>query len=137
MQYPMQYLGGMAKWGSVAATKLRVRSALNPILFLCAIEGPICIFGAWLFSANYLLQMMFAIAALAPLATACVVYVGFAIRRPELLQSEGYQLDRMALLMTKDTTGRHFRKLPGSAQESANPYRTAVKQPPERDNPDV
>jgi hypothetical protein len=83
-----------------AAQALRVRSALNPLLWLCAIIAPFS-----LFIASQAENLPVLIAALimagAPILTTCIGFFYFLFRAPEKLQSEDYQLRHETLQMIK------------------------------------
>lgn len=80
-----------------------VRSAMTPALWLCCF-GVACWIAAYLFSFRPVLEPLcipLAIAGMAPLALACWAYVYFALKKPDKLQSEEYQLRQMALTIIK------------------------------------
>jgi hypothetical protein len=79
-----------------AGGRLRVKSALNPILWLCAIiSGPAAVgFSFKVDSPTYLIVMAYL-----PVVTAICGYVYFMIYDPDKLQSEEYQLKKMSLEM--------------------------------------
>lgn len=89
-----------------AAQKLHVRSALNPMLWLSAISTPSCLAFAYLFKdipeiRNWLLAV-----GLTPTCVTCLGFVGFAIFRPEKLQSEEYQIRHESLQILQQKSGR-------------------------------
>jgi len=88
----MHVIEQAAHSSSKAAQGLRVRSALNPLLWLCAIATPICAGAAYLFRGAPWIAGVFASIAVLPVVTACAGYVYFALRMPDKLQSEDYQL---------------------------------------------
>jgi hypothetical protein len=103
-----------------AAEKLHVRSALNPALWLCAIATPICLLFAYVFrdvpeARNWLIAI-----GLAPVAVACLGFIGFAIFKPEKLQSEEYQIRHESLQLIQEKSGR-IAVAPASLQAIANP----------------
>jgi hypothetical protein len=81
-----------------AAQKLRVRSALNPLLWLCLIICPIFLYGAHSFEDLIIQRILIAVAVL-PVIVVCSISVYFAIRKPDKLQSEEYQIKHEALQM--------------------------------------
>jgi len=95
----------LARGVSRAARKLRVRSALNPMLWLSAIALPICIGAAYAFRADVPVMWVLLIAGLFPIGTTCVGFVYFAITQPERLQSEDYQLRHETLQMIQQKVG--------------------------------
>lgn len=80
-----------------AAVRLHVRSALNPILWLCGIVTPAA------FVASYLLPNPVQLIAMGigslPVLCACGAYIYLMIVDPNRLHSEDYQLRRQALEM--------------------------------------
>lgn len=103
-----------------AAGRLRVRSALNPMLWLCGIVSPLS-FGAALLARGRepLTTMFFAIGAI-PILVACAQAVYFGIWRPEKLQSEEYQIRHEALELIKEK-GSGIEVSPSSLEAIANP----------------
>lgn len=105
---------------SSAFHRIHVRSALNPILWLCLICGPICIWGAWIFSGDPLVRNIFIFFAVAPIAVACLAYIGFALFKPDKLQSEDYQIRHESLQIVQQKSGR-ITLDPTSLQAIVNP----------------
>ena len=79
---------------AAAGRRLRVRSALNPILWLCSTVSVPLLLAAGFFAdtAPTWLLIVFAIVASAPVCTAAAMFVYFARVSPSSLQSEDYQL---------------------------------------------
>jgi membrane protein implicated in regulation of membrane protease activity len=80
-----------------------VRSAMTPALWLCCF-GVACWIAAHLFSFRPVLEPLcipLALAGMAPLALACWAYVHFALKKPDRLQSEEYQLRQLALTIMR------------------------------------
>lgn len=88
-----------------AAQSLRVRSALNPALWLTAIVTPTCLVSAYGFRDNVPIVVTLLIGALLPVFVACGVFVYFAVSKPEKLQSEDYQLRHESLQLIQAKTG--------------------------------
>ena len=97
----------LIKGAQHAAERLTVKSALNPLLWLCSILTPILLTSAFYFDRSDTLRVF-----CAPL-----VYVGLSLVlltvlagvylilfRPDKLQSEDYQLRQQALLMIKQSS---------------------------------
>jgi hypothetical protein len=103
-----------------ATKRLRVRSALNPMLWLCAISLPICFFAAYAFRDMPALSIVLICLGGLPLFVACLVFVGFAIYRPEKLQSEEYQIKHESLQLIQQKAGR-LAMAPTSLTAIANP----------------
>lgn len=87
-----------------AVTRLNVRSALNPVLWLCGIIVPTSIIAALLSSG----AAQFALIALAaaPVLVFAVGYVYFMLNDPDKLQSESYQLRKQALELIEEKGSR-------------------------------
>ena len=110
---------------SAAAQKLRVRSALNPMLWLTAIASPICLGAAYAFSAQSTVMWVLVAVALLPIVFTCFGFVYFAAKSPERLQSEEYQLRHETLQMIQQKTG-HLVIDPTSLAAIANPALPAL-----------
>lgn len=78
-----------------AAARISTRSALNPLLWLCAISSPLCFLLATTSGADIAIWFL-AIGTL-PIAASLGAYLYFMLRNPNRLQSEEYQLDRFRL----------------------------------------
>lgn len=89
-----------------AAEKLHVRSALNPALWLCAIATPTCLLFAYVFRDVPEVRVWLLAVGLLPVIIACVGFLGFAIYRPEKLQSEEYQIRHESLQLIQQKSGR-------------------------------
>ena len=101
-----EFFANLSRFGQSAASRLRVRSALNPLLWLSTIIGVTC-FGAacWLRSDRVAMFVMIAIGAV-PVLVTCGVACYFAVLKPEKLQSEDYQLRQQAMMIIKEKGGR-------------------------------
>ena len=75
-----------------AAQQLRVRSALNPMLWLTGIVSPLCLAVAYAFRDTQTISWVLIFAAIIPIVVTCLGFAYFAITKPEKLQSEEYQL---------------------------------------------
>lgn len=82
-----------------AASKIQVKSALNPMLWLSAITLGTCLGFAKLFEDNSVLQTILVGVGLCPVLVTCMGFVYFAIKKPEKLQSEDYQIKHLSLQM--------------------------------------
>jgi hypothetical protein len=103
-----------------AAHRIRVRSALNPILWLCAIATPMCFFAAYQFRSTETICVFLIVGALTPILVACLCFIGFAIFKPEKLQSEDYQIRHETLQIIQQKSG-HLALDPTSLEAIANP----------------
>lgn len=106
-----------------AVNRLRVKSALNPMLWVC---GIICIptlivISRWQGEVpSWLIALVF--------IPVCAVVAGFFIllfRDPDKLQSEEYQLRKQSLEIVQDKGGR-LQLLPASIDAISNPSLPAL-----------
>ncbi len=87
------------------AGRIHVRSALNPILWLCLFVPPSCWTAAFFFSNDAIVKYgMICLGAL-PVLVARGAYVGFAIKDRPRLQSEDYQLREHTLQIISQKGG--------------------------------
>src|SRR5262245_49871130 len=84
-----------------AASRLRVRSALNPVLWMCAIVTPLSFGFAYAFRAEPNFVPVFMFIGDIPVLTAVVGFLYFMINHPEKLQSEEFQLRQQSLEIIK------------------------------------
>jgi hypothetical protein len=85
-----------------AVSRVTVKSALNPLLWLTAFATPILLTAAMEFDKSQTLRPFCAIlvySAIAMPLISATVAIGLAVFRPEKLQSEDYQLRQKALLI--------------------------------------
>lgn len=110
----------ISEFADSATKRLRVRSALNPMLWLCAIAMPVCFIGAYAFREIPTLCVAFIVLGGLPLVVACLAFIGFAIFKPEKLQSEEYQIKHESLQLIQQKAGR-ITMAPTSLTAIANP----------------
>jgi hypothetical protein len=110
-----------------AAEKLHVRSALNPALWLCAITTPTCLLFAYAFRDVPEVRVWLLAGGLLPIIIASIGFLGFAIFRPEKLQSEEYQLRHESLQLIQQKSGR-LAITPASIEAIANPQTRLLEQ---------
>ncbi|MCG0458678.1 hypothetical protein L6R44_21690 [Enterobacter cloacae complex sp. ECC445] len=80
--------------------KVTVKNVLNPMLWICGlISLPSLLI---IFYAEREISWVFSFAAIAPITAAIMFYAYFAIRSPDRLQSEGYQLKKQALELIEE-----------------------------------
>ncbi len=94
----------VSKGAQDSAVRLQVRSALNPLLWLCAICTPIAL-GLAAFANGPMQWTLLAIGGL-PILCACGAYVYWMLKSPDRLHSEDYQLRRQALQMIYEKGAR-------------------------------
>ena len=86
-----------------ALVRLRVRSALNPVLLACGVVTVPAIAGALLTSGPTRVAML-TLASL-PVLVFCWGFVHFMFRDPDKLQSEDYQIQKRALDLIQEKGG--------------------------------
>jgi hypothetical protein len=99
--------------------RVRVRSALNPALWLCGIVS-ISSFsiGAWSSGA---FQTALFVVGCAPISLVIGAFIYFMIRDPDRLQSEDYLIQQRALTLIQEKGGK-IPISPTSIEVIANPY---------------
>jgi len=100
-----EYLNKVGHSSQTAAQRLNVRSALNPMLWLCGITTPVMLIAAFLFKDVELIRNLLIIIGLFPTVVTCLGFIGFAIFKPEKLQSEDYQLRHQSLQIIQQKVG--------------------------------
>ena len=119
---------------AAAGGRLRVRSALNPILWLCpTVSLPLSALAAYSSESTWL-QIVFVILGGAPIFVALWAFVHFARIDPRRLQSEDYQI-RERLLEAFQESHEKGRLLdePRSLERILNPHGPLTKQRQEDD----
>ncbi|OQW63296.1 MAG: hypothetical protein BVN29_16415 [Nitrospira sp. ST-bin5] len=120
----------ISQFANLAFHRIHVRSALNPILWLCVLGSPICIWAAWIFKDDLFIRNLFVIFAVAPFGIACVAYIGFAVFHPDKLQSEDYQIRHESLQIVQQKSGR-ITLDPTSLDAIVNPELHMLERKPE------
>jgi hypothetical protein len=103
---PMNLVDKISEFAYSAATRLTVRSALNPLLWMCATVGVTCFATAYVFRNDLFVKVLLVIVGVLPILITCVVAVFFAFCKPDKLQSEEYQLRQQTLSMIEEKGGR-------------------------------
>ncbi|HAZ4814336.1 TPA: hypothetical protein J5T73_002552 [Enterobacter cloacae] len=105
-----------------AVKNLHIKSALNPILWLCAIVIPMLAWISMYFSKTPFYFISYAMTFLISLLiiVACGVFIYFAIKKPEKLQSEDYQL-RHESIQWMQQKGGDLSFTPASVEQIINP----------------
>jgi len=85
----------------IAAGRLRVRSALNPMLWLCVSVALPCLILAWVTQGAEPLSTILTWLGAAPIAVTCLASLYFTLFSPEKLQSEDYQIRHETLDLIK------------------------------------
>jgi hypothetical protein len=110
-----------------AASHLRVRSALNPMLWLCAIIGLPCFVLAAVLHDVQLVSGSLLIIGGCPIAATIIGFFYFMVVAPEKLQSEEYQIRQQTLEIIKQK-GSTLELSPSSLEAIANPIYSPVKE---------
>src|SRR5947209_2011205 len=95
----------LAKLTQTATQRIFVRSALNPMLWLCGIVTPLFIWASILLKDFPFLRNSFAIMAVIPVLVTCAGFIFFAVCKPDKLQSEEYQIRHETLQLIQQKTG--------------------------------
>jgi|SRR5687767_12082964 len=100
-------------------------NALTPLLWLCLLVLPLCGGLAYLFRSDEQLRNLLVWVFTGLVVFACVAFAYFAITRPQLLQSEDFQLRSQAIsLLQQQGT---FPVVPASLEGIANPVRDVTR----------
>lgn len=109
-----------------AASNLRVRSALNPMLWLCAIVSLPCFILAYLaHGIEPLATLLVCIGAL-PIIATIIGFLYLMVAKPEKLQSEEYQIRHEAIEVIKQK-GTRAAISPSSLEAIANPIHAVTE----------
>jgi hypothetical protein len=108
-----------------AASSLRVRSALNPMLWLCAIVSLPCFVLSYMLHGTEPLASMLIYIGAAPIGATILGFLYFMVMAPEKLQSEEYQLRHETLELIRQK-GESVAIEPSSLEAIANPSHHAI-----------
>lgn len=108
-----------------AVSSLRVKSALNPMLWLCGIISVPCIVLAVAFRESVVISGALMVLAAMPVLTAIGGFIYFMLCAPARLQSEEYQIKHEALELIKNK-GSTVELRPSSLEGIWNPSVTAL-----------
>lgn len=103
-----------------AATSLRVKSALNPMLWLCGIVSIPCFLISYLAHGFEPLATALVWLGALPIIGTIIGFMYFMIAAPEKLQSEDYQIRHETLELIKEK-GTSVEIAPSSLEVIANP----------------
>jgi hypothetical protein len=124
--------GAAGRWeqlvtsAQLAVSRLRVKSALNPMLWLCGIVSVTCFVLAYLVIGTHpLLATFFMCVGAAPVLATILGFFYFMIWDPDKLQSEDYQIRREALDIIRQK-GSSIPVSPSSLNLIANPVHDAL-----------
>ncbi len=80
---------------------VRVRNALNPLLWLCAVASPLCFGFAYAFSGDPVLRYGLVGLGASPIVAGLVAYLYLMLHHPDRLQSEEFMLRQMEIRITE------------------------------------
>jgi hypothetical protein len=89
-----EFFSRLVRASQSAATRLVVKSALNPMLWLSAITFSLCLVPVYFLADQPELRWAILCIGSLPVVVACFQALYFSVRAPERLQSEHYQLRR-------------------------------------------
>jgi hypothetical protein len=108
-----------------AASSLRVKSALNPMLWLCAIVSLPCFILSYFLQGEEPLAIALVFIGAAPIAARILGFLYLIIFAPEKLQSEEYQIRHETLELIRQK-GESVTLEPSSLEAIANPIHAAI-----------
>jgi hypothetical protein len=121
----LDVLSRLSEMSQSAVARLVVRSALNPLLWMSVTIALVCFGAAFLFKDDKFVKYLLVLVGSAPIILTCAVAGYFALRKPEKLQSEDYQLRHQTLNIIKEKGGR-VTVDSVALEEIANPTPTAA-----------
>lgn len=86
-----------------AASRLTVKSALNPALWFTAIMTPICFTTSLLFKDDHIIRNILISTGIAPIALVILAYIFFMLFDRDRLHSEQFQLKKLNIMRGKMT----------------------------------
>lgn len=113
-------LENLGQHSQIAATKLHVKSALNPLLWLTGIATPLCFGGAYIFRTYSPVFEILALTGISPIVVTCFGFCYFAIFKPEKLQSEDFQIRHESLQLIQQKSGE-IAIMASSLEQIVNP----------------
>jgi hypothetical protein len=119
-------LENLGQHSQSAATKLHVKSALNPLLWLTGIATPLCFGGAYIFRAFSPVFEILALTGVLPIVVTCLGFFYFALFKPEKLQSEDFQIRHESLQLIQQKSGE-IAILASSLEQIVNPAAPALE----------
>jgi hypothetical protein len=129
----MDLLARISRFSQSAAGRLRVRSALNPFLWMGSVFSVICFGTAAAFrSLPVVVYILVGLGGI-PILVACGVGIYFAGWKSERLHSEDYQIRAQALRLIEEKGGR-IKVDPASVEGIARSGRQPARAGDERSN---
>jgi hypothetical protein len=89
-----------------AVRRLKVRSAFTPMLYLCIVAIPSFLLALRWEQHDSAIRLALVCAPICLVAAAVVAYFYFAVKHPEMLQSEDYQLRHESLELVRQKGGK-------------------------------
>lgn len=99
-------LDNISKFAQNSLQRVKVRSALNPIIWMSAVISVICFTFAYLFKEMYFICFLLIIVGILPIIIGCIAFIYFSIAKTEKLQSEDYQIRYEALQIIRKKGGK-------------------------------
>lgn len=87
----------LIRTASTRAGTVRVRNALNPLLWTVAWATPVCFLAAYALRDETILRYGLAILGALPILMTFIAYFNFMLRDPDRLQSEEYRIKQEAI----------------------------------------
>ncbi len=87
------------------AEVVRVRNALNPILWVCAVASPLCLGFSYLSATDPILHYGLAVVGILPIIAAVATHVYFVFADTDRLQSEEFVLRQQELTIIERKSG--------------------------------
>ncbi len=84
-----------------AATKLVVKSAMNPALWFAGSITPVCFIAAWFFQHDQSAKKLLIIFGSIPIALVALAYLFFMLFDRDRLHSEEFQLKKLGLIKSR------------------------------------
>ncbi|WP_298159884.1 hypothetical protein [Brevundimonas sp.] len=123
---PSQIVNRLVSSSATATGRIRVRNALNPALFLCALVTIPC-FVMLRYVPPHLQTFLFMIGSM-PVVVAAIGYLYFMIASPNRLQSEEYLIKKQALDLIQEK-GSNIPINPTSLQAISNEVARDLERP--------
>ena len=117
---PVEWVEKLVRAAHVAGARLVVRSALNPLLWLCGVLCPLCWAAAYALRADVPTMRFLVGLAAVPVLTTCGIAVYLAVRKPDRLQSEEFQIRQQTLRLLRQK-GRRLKADPALLAEVMKP----------------
>jgi len=129
----LDLLARISRFSQSAVGRLRVRSALNPFLWMGSVFSVICFGTAAVFRSSPVVVYVLVALGGVPILVTCGVAIYFAGWKSDRLQSEDYQIRAQALRLIEEKGGR-IKVEPASVEDIARTGRRSQGAGDERSN---